>query len=358
MNRFKKEVQKFQTSANGLMTICKKLSCEPEILNLQHLLQHVEESMGNLSDILGNRVERNWYSILQDAVKVIHGFINTEEMKNYEDLIRDKVNNNQARIDETQGKIQILTSNLTRQNNKFVGLEYEVNELKTQVNTVLKTQKLTEEIYANLKIMEHIQAMSSFGLFIQQDIQNIITAIMFAKRNTVHPSVLSAKKLLSELIIATKYKPNNLHFPYALLDQNTEGIITLADIKAFRINELLIFVASNPLTVDEIFDLYKLIPYPSKFRNEQFIYVKPKEDYLLINEQRTTFSLASNTDTCKHVHRELLICKFEKPLFTRLKNRICEVELLTEPKVIPKNCDLRIIRLETEIWEKLHFFNT
>ena len=117
MNRFKKEVQKFQTSANGLMTICKKLSCEPEILNLQHLLQHVEESMGNLSDILGNRIKRNWYSILQDAVKVIHGFINTEEMKNYEDLIRDKVNNNQARIDETHGKIQILTSNLTRQNN-------------------------------------------------------------------------------------------------------------------------------------------------------------------------------------------------------------------------------------------------
>ena len=116
--------------------------------------------------------------------------------------------------------------------------------------------------------MEHIQAMSSFGLFIQQDIQNIITAIMLAKRNTVHPSVLSAKKLLSELIIATKYIPNNLHFPYALLDQNTEGIITLADIKAFRINELLIIVVSNPLTVDEIFDLYKLIPYPSKFRND------------------------------------------------------------------------------------------
>ena len=86
--------------------------------------------------------------------------------------------------------------------------------------------------------------------------------------------------------------------------------------------------------------------------------MKPKEDYLLINEQRTTFSLASNTDTCKHVHPELLICKFEKPLFTRLKNRICEVELLTEPKVIPKNCDIRIIRLETEIWEKLHIFNT
>ena len=56
----------------------------------------------------------------------------------------------------------------------------------------------------------------------------------------------------------------------------------LSNIKVFRVNQLLVFIISNPLTVDEVFDLYKMIPFPSKLQDNQFVYVKPKDKFLLL----------------------------------------------------------------------------
>ena len=322
---------------------------------LQNTLHQVEDSLDSLTGVLGDRVKRSWFGIAQTAVKVINGIINADEINAYENLIKQEVSNNKVTINEMQGKVRIFSSNLTTQYNKFKSLEASVDFLHAEVQ---KFHKLTEFKINALGLKQHLQATNSYGLTIQQDIQNIFTAIMFAKKNIIHPNILSPKNLLSELIISTKFIQNNLHFPYALLEQNTESIINLADVKVFKISELLIFVIRIPLAVDETYDLYKLIPFPTKIFDNKFIYVKPRQEYLLINEQRTIFSLLPNMEKCKHVHPELLICETDKPLFTRLKNRMCEVELLSETTVIPKDCNIKIIQLESEIWEKIHFFNT
>ena len=40
----------------------------------------------------------------------------------------------------------------------------------------------------------------------------------------------------------------------------------LSNIKVFRVNQLSVFINSNPLTVDEVFDIYKMIPFPSNLK--------------------------------------------------------------------------------------------
>ena len=327
----------------------------------EDLAEKINADFESLNDILGNRVKRSWYKTIQNTVKIIHGLINENEVRTYEYVIKQKVENNTRLLNEIQGKFGVLNSDLTKQNNKLQELEELVTKMNTDLNKLYQERtnyKLYTEEVKKLQIEQYLQAINSYGISIHADIQTIITAILFAKRNTVHPKVLSPKRILDELILATKHLSNNLHFPYALLEHNTEGIIGLSDIKVFRVNQLLVFIICNPLTVDETFDLYKLIPYPVKFENDQYLYIKPKDNYLVINEYRVSFTLISSIEKCKAVHPELFICQVDRPLFNRFKNRVCEAELLMETETVPKNCDLRIINLENEIWEKIHYFNT
>ena len=268
-------------------------------------------------------------------------------------LIRD-----QSMSKDFLGKISVLQNNFTKHSEHLARLEEETYDLRLKVNILAKEESVTRAQIDRLKISYFLQTASTYALAIQQELQTILTALLFAKRNIIHPKIVSPKQILSELTLATKHLPSYLHFPYTLLAQNTEGIIKIADIKVFRLNKLLVFVVSNPLTVDDAFDLFKLIPYPFKYLNDQFIYIKPKEEYLLINVHRTMFAMLPNIKGCKTIDPEIFLCKIEQPLFHRVKNRICEVELLTEQKLVPSNCDIRITKLGIEIWKKLHYFNT
>ena len=279
-------------------------------------------------------------------------------MERVESLIKQNLNNNNTAVNKLQGKIGILKSDLSKHHEKLVKLDNIIMDFHVKIHNLGLDGRLVKNELDKLKVEQYLQAVASYALTVHNDIQTIITALLFAKRNTIHPKIISPKTILSELILSTKHLPNHLHYPYTLLEQNTEGIMDLSNIKVFRVNQLLIFIISNPLTVDEVFDLYKMIPFPSKLQDNQFVYVKPKDNFLVINEYRVSFTFLSNINKCKPVHPELYVCQIDKPLINRLKNKVCEVELLVETKSLPKNCDLRIIDLTTEIWEKIHYFNT
>ena len=327
-------------------------------MTVKDLLQKTETDVESLSDMLGSRVRRSWYNTIKESVKIIHGLLNGDEMVNYERIINTSLESNHEEMRKFQGKINILENQIKYEANEFQDLWKNISALRSEVIRLSQEEKNNRHILDKLKISQYLQATASYGLKVYQEIQTVITALMFGRKNTIHPKIASPKRILSELIKADKYLPEHLHFPYALLEQNTEGILNIADIKVFKIRKLLVFVIRNPLTIDEVYDLYKLIPYPVKFSDNQSVYVNPREPYLLINEYRTLFSLIPNINTCKSIHPEQFLCELEKPLFSRLKSRACETELLIEPKIVPQICDLRIVHLESEIWEKIHFFNT
>ena len=358
LEKIQYQIQQLKESVTSIQETCKQISCDPELPTLKDILDKVFGDFDSLSDVMGNRQKRSWNGAIQHIVKVIHGLINDDEMTRYEELIHKELVRDKIAMMQVLGKVSIVQNNITRQHKNLKELRKQMEKLKTSINGLSwGARKSTDEL-DKLKTDQHIQATASYGLTVHQEIQTILSTILFAKRNALHPKIISPKQLLNELLIATRYLPQNRHFPYALLSQNTEGIINLIDIKVFRINNLLVFVISNPLTVDEVYDLYKLIPFPVRIVNNQFVYIKPKENYLILNEQRTFFSLLPEIDRCKPIHPELFICQIDTPIFSRIKNRYCEVELLSKQAMNINDCDLRVINLQNEIWEKLHHFNT
>ena len=356
MSRIEEKIDDFNVLADKAIVICSLVNCDSQKFQLEDLITKINQEINNIYELLGTRNKRSWYGKIQHAIKIINGIVNPEDARQYEQLITDKVYNINVNLDSLKGKLQIIESelNLVKFNDAVTKT---INYLFARIDEYVVVHTNLTNRTEELKYRTKINYVLIYGLEIYQEVQSITTTIMFAKRGELHPRVLTPKQILSELIIATKHIPLNLHFPYALLEQNSERILQLSELTSFRINKLLIFSISNPLTSDEIFDVFKLIPFPMKVSLNKFIFINTKNNYLLFNEKRTNFALMEDMSTCLSVHPELFICNLLQPIYSRISNKICEVELLTKIENIPQDCDMKVVTLNHEIWEKVHYFN-
>ena len=190
LNKLKERADHYQILEKRLSNICKKTNCGPGLTTSEDLAEKINADFESLNDILGNRVKRSWYKTIQNTVKIIHGLINENEVRTYEYVIKQKVENNTRLLNEIQGKFGVLNSDLTKQNNKLQELEELVTKMNTDLNKLYQERtnyKLYTEEVKKLQIEQYLQAINSYGISIHADIQTIITAILFAKRNTIHP---------------------------------------------------------------------------------------------------------------------------------------------------------------------------
>ena len=211
-------------------------------------------------------------------------------MEMVESLIKQNLNNNTA-VNELQGRIGILKSDLSKHHEKLVKLDNIIMDFYVKLHNLGLDGRLVKNELDKLKLEQYLQTVGSYALTVHNDIQTIITARLFAKT------------ILSELILSTKHLPNHLHYPYTLLEQNTEGIMDLSNIKVFRVNQLLVFIISNPLTVDEVFMAFfksKLAKFVSKNLELPIISVQIFED---LNKAGTSIKSVLNND-------EILISNF------------------------------------------------
>ncbi|KAJ8935657.1 hypothetical protein NQ314_012706 [Rhamnusium bicolor] len=73
----------------------------------------------------------------------------------------------------------------------------------------------------------------------------------------------------------------------------------------------------------------------------------------MYSENRNMYSTFKDLTHCKLLESNKLICENNKPIFLSNSRQICEIMPLTNPKEIPKNCDVRITNSINEIWHKL-----
>ena len=101
--------------------------------------------------------------------------INENEVRTYEYVIKQKVENNTRLLNEIQGKFGVLNSDLTKQNNKLQEL---VTKLNTHLNKLYKERTnynlYTEEV-EKLQIEQYLQAINSYGISTHVDIRGLIS---------------------------------------------------------------------------------------------------------------------------------------------------------------------------------------
>ncbi|XP_047514474.1 uncharacterized protein LOC125055863 [Pieris napi] len=208
-------------------------------------------------------------------IKAITGNLDNEDAIRYEDLI----NKLKTRQDAISNKITIVSEmmstvtkiiNVTR--NNFIQIKERFEDIDLRLNNSKMLQMSNEIIHFYNIFTHNFQTIYS-------RLNEIETALAFARIKILHQSIIDTKELLSILKeIESMY---NLVFPV-----NIENIVKIElniEMEAYIKQNQIKFIMHIPLIKNELYNYYKLIPLPvhSNSNNISNI-ILPKYPYVLV----------------------------------------------------------------------------
>lgn len=332
-----------------------------ELINVQlNQLDYKFESICHLTghNLKDLRNKRGIFDGASYAFKWLFGVPDAEDAKHYAEAI--EAITQQTRDVQLLIKQQIhILSDAIQEQNKSV-LTMRANEKKLNDNIVkfnTFSSNVTKQINALTyfqKVQDHLNLITQIITGLNEQFDVIISSILFAKKNILHPSIITPKHLQEEL---SKIKLNaGQDFPISPDDnENIYQYFSICEIAVIYINKILIYALRIPLVTKELFQLYNIIPLPIIVKDTSSIYsyIDPSYPYLLISTTRTYYAQTRNLDNCKRLLHDDYICQHTIQHLTK-EQPVCETELrLKNLDNIPEDCKTKTIKAELEIWHPL-----
>lgn len=123
-------------------------------------------------------------------------------------------------------------------NNNFEKLYNFSHTSSTEINKL----KLSETVAQHIILLTYLTTETN------EQLDNIVNALLFAKRNTLHPSVLSPMQLTTELNSNLHMLKNGINFPVLPILENAHILIDIIKLQVYFLNGKIIYV-----TVVQIF---------------------------------------------------------------------------------------------------------
>lgn len=159
----------------------------------------------------------------------------------------------------------------------------------------------------------------------------------------LNPLIVSRQTMSEQLLNVQNNLPKQLSLPK--IGNNHIDLATiskLAQTKTRLTNGKIIIEIRLPLISTEDYQLYHLIPVPTKV-DDHYLFIQPAHDYLIVNllRERYTSLDANEFKKCSRSTDGTYICNTHYPIYTaNSKNLRCEMELLNHPHEIPETCVL------------------
>jgi Baculovirus F protein len=314
--------------------------------------------------ITRRRQKRGWINAIGSVFKVLFGTLDASDAEYYDDAI-EKVSSDEKNIlllmkDHTQ----ILKSSIMSFNSTVKSFEVnrdilandilKFNNLTDDLNMVLQNLRVYEETLSRLSILSHMVN----ELHVQYD--ELIDAILFAKKGVLHPAFISPSQFVEKLISSLDHVPKGLTYPLDLSIENAHSLMDISSLQAYSINSKIVIIISIPLVVDNIFNLYHLLSFPTPHKNNKtFVYIQPSYKYLAVTNPPTVYVPLDNLVDCIEIFPMQLICKNVDAISYSVEFQpICETSLLV-PKTskIPSDCTVKYMQGPISVFHKLQKIN-
>lgn len=324
-------------------------------------IPYLEEKRNTVENLIGHkRVKRGWFDGIGSVFKTIFGVLDVNDAEYYDQMI-DKIQiDDKAITNLLRNQIQVVKSTITNFNETIMTLKLNEEQLNKNIFKFNNFSKSVLEKIKKLNISEQITSNLNLLTFLitnlEQNFDDIINAILFAKKNILHPVVITPRQIVSEFEKIMKLIPVGLSLPIQPSLENTHLIFDLCELQVFYKNEKIIFVINIPLTENIEFEIYKIIPLPIPHDGIlSFAYIQPDHKYIAKSQDNSKYVLLDDISKCKMFINDHYLCK-ETLINSIVESKSCEVILLTiNSKEIPSNCNTKIIYGKVSILEKLKY---
>lgn len=239
-------------------------------------------------------------------------------------------------------QVQIISSTISNFNETIHKFNYD----ETIINRNL--QKLSENINTtntgifNLQTIEQISTISiqllESVITLEQEINDLLTSILFIKSGTIHPSIISSEQIFKELLL-TSHSRTELNLVATPKAQNIHEIIESASISSYMYKGKLVFILSFPLVKPETFNLYHIYSVPIRHPNSSiYTTLIPEHPYLAMSTTRQNYASLNSIENCKPFAPKKTVCH-DIVIYNYNTRPSCEVAVLlsTVPQ-LPSSC--------------------
>lgn len=320
--------------------------------SLAHLTSH------EISDLTYKRFKRGLFDGVSYAFKWLFGVPDAEDAKYYTEAIQSIAQQNHNMQNLMKQQVHIMSDAISDYNKTSRALY--VNEQKLN-NNFAKFNKFAEGTVRKINSLsylqtriDHLNLLSQLIVELREELEVTISAILFSKQNVLHPSIITPRRFYNELL---KVKTNT-NFEFPINNDNIDNVykyFEICQLSVIYANKNLIYAIKIPLVTKELYQLYNLVPLPTKSLNSTSVYsfINPTFPFLLLSTTRTFYGELKDLSSCKQSPPSDYICS---QVTTHLvKERpTCETDLkLRQPITVPKSCITKTIKSEIEVWHPL-----
>lgn len=263
-----------------------------------------------------SRKKRGLIDGLGSIIKQISGNLDAEDGKHFDAAINNLQQNQNSIINQINQQYSINEEIIENFNKTVQDIEHNeilmVSRIKQLESLMTTTITHTDILFAKDLINQLINLFNII-LHIIQDTENSVT---FCKLKTLHPSIITSKELLKELVKISTFYDKQLPFPTILSQiHNYENLIKpRCAIKGKQI----IYFMPIPLLNSKRYELFYFLPLP----NKQFSAIIPSSKFGL----KTESELLPLTDSCVLLDS---VYQCQRSLIS-LANNTCERKVLFE----------------------------
>lgn len=313
-----------------------------------YLTQEIKDKLKEIMPRMPTRTKRGAFNFLGSIWKAISGNLDEEDGQKYEQII-DKLRSQQRKQTEISNKHMSLTLTAINNFNQSISqLQRNQKILETRLLQVEGIARTTQDETARLEDMlradQVYSQIISMLLIIKEILQELETAITFARINTMHLSILTPSELLQELLKFKRIKPS---LPYELTPETVSIYEQIINVKAYQLNTKITFILEIPLVESSTYKLYHLYSLPIEKQYPLFQSITPTSKYLILNEQ----SYAFLQSPCKEIQKTKFLCHEETTSNTK-SAKSCEIQLLQFHSNIT-TCEQHLYKLHQEKIQKI-----
>lgn len=319
------------------------------------------EKEETIESLVGHKkVKRGLFNAVGTVFKTIFGTLDNSDAEYFESAINKVMTDERTYSDLLKEQIQVVKSTITNFNESINILrttEFYLNENVEKLEKFAnKTIKKLNDLALNELISEHVTLLVLLTTELDEEFDNVINAILFSKKNVLHPSIINPINLINEINKHIHLIPKGLTIPIDNSIEYSHIMNEILELKVYYKNGKIIFILDIPLTESVIFDIYHIVPLPMPHRNHlSFAYIQPSYEYLAVSKITNKYIQFNNIENnCINMFDDKYLCK-DINVYTILDDAICEIVLLIKrPLKLPENCNSKLMIGNMEIIHKLN----
>lgn len=337
------------------------LECQNSFQPLVSIYEDISRDYYAISHLISSKSKRSaWISGIGTIFKQVFGTMDEDDAIRYGNAIQALKENNNKILDLVKENILISKTAIVNLNESLI----EVNKNEKRLSIMIETlsshaRNITVTMNSLLfksSIQEMFSVLQSCMLSLSYKLEDLINSVLFAKTNTLHPSILTPTELYFDLVNNVKHLPKYVEFPVSLELDNIHKLISLMEIVSYMLDDKLVFTLKIPLIYINKFDLYKNIPVPVPHNvtfSKSYALVIPTSPYVALNQDKSKYITLNDLNNCKVIDHEVYICK-QTDEFSTQNYPICETEIITKILIsLPKQCKTKFLYGHVDIWQSL-----